>query len=92
MGSPYCRGQAKIEHAATKRVFTVTSNDGVWQQVSSTPREMGPETHYEFTVEHDELGTLVWSVWEYPDGVYNEREIDVGSHKVIENLDGGINP
>ncbi|UUX51847.1 hypothetical protein NUH88_09115 [Nisaea acidiphila] len=92
MGSPYCRGQAKIEHNTTKQVFTISPNDSVWQHVSSTPREMGSENHYEFTVEHDALGTLTWSVWEYPEGVYNEQETDSGPHKVIENLDVGINP
>lgn len=53
---------------------------------------MGAENHYEFTVELDALGTLMWSVWEYPEGVYNEQEADSGPHKVIENLNVGINP
>jgi hypothetical protein len=51
---------------------------------------MRAENHYEFTVEHDALGTLTWSVWEYPEGVYNEQETDSGPHKVIENLGVGI--
>ncbi|MEO9960737.1 MAG: hypothetical protein ABJF07_10605 [Nisaea sp.] len=53
---------------------------------------MRAENHYEFTAEHDALGTLTWSVWKYPEDVYNEQETDSGPHKVIENLGVGINP
>tara|TARA_R110000868_G_scaffold42178_1_gene143165 strand:- start:143 stop:265 length:123 start_codon:yes stop_codon:yes gene_type:complete len=40
MSSLYRRGEAKIEHNTTKQVFTISPDDGVWQQVSSTQGQM----------------------------------------------------
>ena len=38
------------------------------------------------------MTALIWSVWGYPDGAYNERETDVGTHNVIGNFDLGVDP
>ena len=51
---------------------------------------MGPEIHYEAVVEHRELGPLTWSLWEYPVGIENYNETDVGAHELIEDFDYGF--
>lgn len=53
-------------------------------------RSMGPETTYTAVLHHPQLGPLVWSIWEYPVGVENYRETDVGPHKLLEDIDFGL--
>lgn len=52
---------------------------------------MGPEYRYEAVVEHPQLGTLTWALWEYPAGAYNREGTDVGEHVIVTNFDLGLN-
>jgi hypothetical protein len=36
------------------------------------------------------LGRLTWGVWEYPSGIENMTETDVGEHSVDQDFDYGL--
>ena len=86
----YCRGEAEIVHASDGQTYKVFAGELDWDQVDGSDRNMGAELHYEATVEHPELGTLTWSLWEYPEGVENDRDTDVGPHQIVSDLDYGL--
>jgi hypothetical protein len=83
----YCKGTARIKHKVTGVVYDVERDELGWDAVGSEERQMGPEIHYEAVVEHPELGLLSWSLWEYPVGIQNHNQTDVGEHELIEDVD-----
>lgn len=87
---PYNRGTAKIRHAKTGKVYTINSDELLWETVESEERNMGPETHYVSDIEHPELGLLTWELWEYPEGVENYQRTNVGEHEIVEDFDYGL--
>jgi hypothetical protein len=86
----YCRGTARIRHRKTGSIHEIESDELDWDAVGGDERQMGPEIHYEAVVEHRELGRLTWSLWEYPVGVENHNQTDVGEHELIEDFDYGL--
>lgn len=86
----YCRGTARIRHSQTGVIHEVDSEKLLWEVIESDQRQMGPEIHYEAAVDHADLGRLTWSLWEYPSGAENNRETDVGNHKIVDNFDYGL--
>jgi hypothetical protein len=88
----YCNGSARIKHKTTGSIYEVKSDELDWDAVGGDERQMGPEIHYEAAVEHPELGMLVWSLWEYPSGIENHKETNVGKHELIEDFYYGLNP
>lgn len=86
----YCTGKACVRHKATGIVYKIEPNELDWEVVGSDERQMGSETHYEALVEHSDLGKLTWSLWEYPAGVENYNQTDVGEHKLVEDFEYGL--
>ncbi len=86
----YCKGTARIRHSATGHIYEIRSDELDWDAVGGDERQMGPETHYEAVLEHPELGSLSWGLWEYPIGAENHHDTDVGSHEVIVDFDYGL--
>lgn len=86
----YCRGIARIRHASTDEIFEIESSELYWDAVGGEERQMGPEINYEATIDHPELGDLIWSLWEYPIGIENYHDTNVGEHEVIEDFDYGL--
>jgi hypothetical protein len=86
----YCRGVARIRHAATGEIFEIESDELDWDAVGGDERQMGPEIHYEAAIGHPELGDLTWGLWEYPVGIENHHITDVSKHEVIEDFDYGL--
>lgn len=86
----YCTGTARIRHRQTGQVFEVEDDELDWDMVGSDERNMGPEFRYEASVEHADLGILTWSLWEYPVGVENYRNTDVGQHELLQDFDYGL--
>ena len=60
------------------------------QLLVSDQRQMGLETHFEAVIEHPELGTVTWGVWEYPQGVENYKNSDASEHTVVNDFDYGL--
>jgi hypothetical protein len=90
MANVYCKGTARIRHNITGTVFDIQGDELHWDVVSVDQRQMGPEVCFEAEVEHSRLGSLSWSLWEYPRGVENARESKVGHHEIIEDFDYGF--
>ncbi len=86
----YCRGICTVVHHDTSLAFEISSDEVDWEVVSSSERQMGPETQYEASIDHPELGELKWSLWEYPSGIENFRETDVGPHRLIRDFEYGL--
>ncbi len=85
-----CRGVAQIRHHVTGVVHEIDAEDLDWDAVGGDERQMGPEIHYEATFDHPALGLLTWGLWEYPVGVENHSDTDVGSHELIKDFDYGL--
>lgn len=86
----YCRGTAKILHAETGETYEIDSEELEWDTADICERQMGPEAHYEATIEHTELGQITWGLWEYPLGIENYQNTNSGEHEVLENFDYGL--
>lgn len=59
-----------------------------WELVETDEREMGIERLYEYTEERDDIDgspiTITLRVWEYPEGVFNDDEIEVDGAKLVK--------
>jgi hypothetical protein len=86
----YCRGTASIRHRLTSEVHEIEREELDWDAVGGDERQMGPEIHYHAVLEHPDLGALNWSLWEYPVGVQNYRETNIGEHELIKDFDYGL--
>ena len=86
----YCNGAAQIRHKTTGVVYSIESDELDWDAVGSDERQMGPEIRYEAVLDHPELGRLSWSLWEYPVGIENYDETNVGGHEVVEDFVYGL--
>jgi hypothetical protein len=86
----HCRGIARIRHGKTGDIYEIESDELDWDAAGADERQMGLETRYEAVVEHPELGRLTWSLWEYPVGVENHNQTDVGEHRLVEDLEYGL--
>lgn len=68
--------------------FDIHKSELVWELVEADEREMGTESHYEAVnyKECAECGSeiiIIFHVWEYPDGVYNDSEIEIENGELI---------
>lgn len=59
----------------------------VW---SSTDRQMGPETEYHVAMDHEILGQLKWSIWEYPVGSINLVRPPKGEFRILKDFEFSI--
>lgn len=87
---PYCRGRARIRAGRSGPIYTIESLELDWEVVDASPRQMGTESHYQAVVDHVELGSLTWNLWEYPEGMENYSETDVGGNELISDFDYGL--
>jgi len=74
--------------------FDLRSEDMNWEIVETDEREMGVELTHEallcYTCEtcHDTC-TIYLRVWEYPEGVYNDEEIEVEGGELVKSCSVG---
>lgn len=83
-------GTARIRHSETGAIYEIEADELEWESVGGSERQMGQETEYAAVVDHDELGELVWRLWEYPFGVENYAEQNLNGHALLENFEIGI--
>lgn len=81
-----CTGVAIIEHAQTGRRYHFPADELDWDQEGTGERQMGDEIRHWAELEHDDLGSLVWEIYEYPVGAENYSETNVGKHKLIQDV------
>lgn len=86
----YVRGSALIQKAGTNQEYRVPAEAIQFQKVGAQSRQMGSENEYSAVLEHPQLGTLAWNIWEYPEGVENNRETNVGPHVLLEDFEFGL--
>lgn len=79
-------GVVRIRDATTRAVYTISSDELDWEEVDSEERPMGLEITHQATIDHPELGLLTWTIWEYPIGVENAREVDLGPNTALESF------
>ncbi|RZJ32450.1 MAG: hypothetical protein EON85_00980 [Brevundimonas sp.] len=80
-------GTAQIQHAETGIIYEIDAGELDWNADGGEERQMGTERRYVADLEHDDLGSLVWEVHEYPVGALNHRATDAGKHKVVRDFD-----
>ncbi len=81
-----CSGKAKIKHSDTGEIYEIDSDSLVFEESERSEGGMGSRITYTADFEHDQLGELSWSLWEYPVGTENHRETNVGGHVIIEDI------
>lgn len=83
-----CTGTARIQHRDTEEVYQIEADELDWDsEGTGEERGMGMEIRHYADVSHPDLGDLTWSIWEYPEGVENLREVDVNGHTLLQDLD-----
>ena len=82
-----CTGVAIIEDNLSGRRFEIHSDELDWKVAAVQNRSMGMATHYRASIEHKILGTLSWSLWEYPVGLQNYNSTEVGQGRIIKDFD-----
>lgn len=80
------RGQAQIQHAETREIFTIEPDELDWDQIAADEGSMGMEVTHGATIDHPDLGLLTWTLSEYPVGVQDHESVDPGPHTVLENF------
>ena len=80
-------GPARITHASTGVSYEIETDELDWDATGGSERQMGPESEYQAIIEHPELDTLSWSVWEYPAGALNYVAYDVGPHQLVSDFE-----
>ncbi|MEZ5654913.1 MAG: hypothetical protein R3E04_03325 [Sphingobium sp.] len=83
-------GIAQIRHAQTGEVYEIDADELDFQAIGADERHMGPAVYHQADIEHPALGTLVWGLWEYPIGIENMQETDVGEHELLEDISYGL--
>jgi hypothetical protein len=83
----HCVGTARIQHKQTGKVYEVQSEQLDWIEDGMGEGSMGAKSRHQAIFDHDELGTLTWTLWEYPVGTENDRDDpDVGEHTIIKDF------
>lgn len=86
----YTTGRARIRHAQSGEIYEIDAADIVFNELDAEERSMGAEVTYVASVDHPQLGQLVWNLWEYPVGAENDRDTDIGEHELLSNIDFGL--
>ncbi len=79
-------GAATIVHAVTGKIYHIDADELDWDSTGGSAHQMGPQIEYQATLEHPALGTLTWSVWEYPAGALNYTTYDIGPHRLDQDF------
>ncbi len=82
-----CTGTAIIESAATGVQYRIDADLLDWEAAGGHERQMGPETQHQARLEHDQLGLLEWTLWEYPVGAQNMKSTEVSVHRLIQDFE-----
>lgn len=82
----FCSGTARIQHKDTAIVYDIGCEELDWDENGMGEKPMGAESEHRAVLEHPDLGTIIWTLGEYPAGVEDYRETDIGEHKLIEDF------
>ncbi len=79
-------GTARIQHAKTGKIYDIDRNDLEFETNGTDDRSMGMEIEHIAIFDHNQLGELIWTVWEHPVGTFNYNDYDVGFHELLEDF------
>lgn len=85
-----CKGVSRIKHKDSGEEFEISSDDLEWEVLDGDEGPMGPRTHFQASLNHEHLGRISWSIWEYPTGATNMAKTDVGGHVLMEDFEYGL--
>ncbi len=91
MQRPYAEGTARIRDKDTGIVHTIEGGSLEWDlQGTGEEGQMGDEIEHRGTLDHEELGEIVWTIFEYPVGVENMRDHELNGHDLVADFDYGL--
>ncbi len=79
-------GKARIQHADTGVVYEISVTSLDFENIATDERKNGIEITYTAELDHPELGALTWEVWEYPIGILNHNDCNIGKHKLLKDF------
>ncbi len=80
------KGTAIIIDKNTGEAFEIQSDELDWQPEEAAPGTEPGQRHVA-QVDHPVLGTLIWSIWEYPGTSENIRETDPNGHSMERDFE-----
>ncbi len=80
-------GKVAIQHGDTGVVYEIDGNDFEFEIDEKNQRKKGVETIYSAELDHPQLGNLTWKVWEYPINEIEKFYQNIGSHKLLGDID-----
>lgn len=80
-------GTAQVRHSRSGLVYEIESDELEWDVEGGDEGQMGGRNRWYAEVQHNELGTLVWSLWEYPVGAEEYQDQDLNGHVLVKDFD-----
>ncbi len=81
-------GIAHIQHFDTGKIYEIYGDfiNFESKEIDDRDRGMGIEIEHTAIFYHEELGELIWTIWEYPVGETQKPIHSIGSHKLLEDF------
>ena len=76
-----------VRHSRSGLVYEIESDELEWDVEGGDEGQMGGRNRWYAEVQHNELGTLVWSLWEYPVGAEEYQDQDLNGHVLVKDFD-----
>ncbi|HTK84040.1 MAG TPA: hypothetical protein VL625_03045 [Patescibacteria group bacterium] len=81
------KGTAIIIDKNTGETFEIQSDELDWQPENAAMPGTEPGQRHIAQIDHPVLGTLIWSIWEYPGTSENIRETDPNGHSLEQDFE-----
>jgi hypothetical protein len=80
-------GTAQVRHSRSGLIYEIESDELEWHVEGNDEGQMGGRNRWYAEVQHYELGTLVWTLWEYPEGAEEYQNQDLNGHVLVKDFD-----
>lgn len=86
----YAKGKALIIDKNTGEMFQITSEELDWEPFEVLENGEGDAQRHEARLDHPVLGTLTWTIWEFPIGVERMKATNSNEHEVKRDFEFGL--
>lgn len=86
----YAKGRALIIDKNTGEAFQITSDELDWEPFEVLDNAEGEAQRHEARIDHPVLGTLTWTIWEFPEGVERMKATNSNEHEVQRDFEYGL--
>lgn len=86
----YAKGRALIIDKNSGETFQITSEELDWEPFEVLESRNGEAQRHEARIDHPVLGTLTWTIWEFPEGVERMRATNSNEHEVQRDFEYGL--